>query len=255
MLTVIPNPLVHPAVLLPLSLVLLWLSTHLGAWIERRWRPLKEEERETFQVISGAALTLLGLIIAFSFSMAVGRYDQRKNLEEAEANAIGTEFLRVELMPAAVSEKAKELLRTYVDRRILFYEERHEGRLGRIADDTARLQGELWSMVRTAAAAHPDPVMAVIVSGMNDVLNSQGYTQAAWWNRIPEGAWILMVAIAMSCCALVGYSAHEVRPSVLVILPAILSIAFFFIADIDSPRHGLIRVMPHNLISLAQSLR
>ncbi|HUL76617.1 MAG TPA: hypothetical protein VL691_05070 [Vicinamibacteria bacterium] len=255
MLTVIPNPLVHPAVLLPLSLVLLWLSTHLGAWIERRWRPLKEEERETFQVISGAALTLLGLIIAFSFSMAVGRYDQRKNLEEAEANAIGTEFLRVELMPAAVSEKAKELLRTYVDRRILFYEERHEGRLGRIADDTARLQGELWSMVRTAAAAQPDPVMAVIVSGMNDVLNSQGYTQAAWWNRIPEGAWILMVAIAMSCCALVGYSAHEVRPSVLVILPAILSIAFFFIADIDSPRHGLIRVMPHNLISLAQSLR
>ncbi len=187
--------------------------------------------------------------------MAVSRYDQRKNLEEAEANAIGTEYLRVELMPSAASEKAKELLRGYVDQRIVYYEERHQGRLGRINEETARLQGELWSVVRAAATAQPDPVMATVVSGMNDVLNSQGYTQAAWWNRIPEGAWLLMIGIAMCCCALVGNSAHQVRPSMLVILPVILSIALFFIADIDSPRRGLIRVIPHNLISLAQSLK
>ncbi len=255
MLSVVPNPLLFPVVVLPLSLVLLWLSTHLGAVIERRWRPLKQEERELFQVISGAALTLLGLIIAFSFSMAVSRYDQRKNLEEEEANAIGTEYLRLELLPPAAAEKAKPLLRAYVAQRIVYYEERHQGRLGRINEETARLQGELWQVVRAAAAAQPDPVMATVVTGMNDVLNSQGYTQAAWWNRIPEGAWFLMIAIAMCCCALVGYAAHEVRPSMLVILPVILSIALFFISDIDSPRRGLIRVIPHNLISLAQSLK
>jgi hypothetical protein len=90
---------------------------------------------------------------------------------------------------------------------------------------------------------------------MNDVLNSQGYTQAAWRNRIPEAAWILMVAIALCCCALIGYSAHAARPSLLVILPLILSIAFFLVAEIDSPRHGVIRVHPQNLVSLAQSLR
>jgi len=255
MLSVAPNPLLFPVVVLPLALVLLWLSTHLGAWIERRWRPLKEEEREIFQVISGAALTLLGLIIAFSFSMAVSRYDQRKNLEEEEANAIGTEYLRVELLPPAASEKAKALLRGYVDQRIRWYEERHQGRLGRIDQETARLQGEAWSVVRTAAAAQPDQVRAVALTGMNDVINTQGYTQAAFWNRIPEGAWFLMAAISMCCCALVGYSAHEVRPSMLVILPVILSIALFFISDIDSPRRGLIRVIPHNIISLQQSLR
>jgi len=247
--------LMRPGVVLVLSLVLLWLATHLGAWFEKRWRPLKAEEREPCRVISGAALTLLGLIIAFSFSMAVSRYDQRKNYEEAEANAIGTEYLRVELLPPAAAQEVQGLLRRYLDQRILFYEDRDEASLGRIVDETARLQGAMWSVVRSVAAAQPDPVQALVAAGMNDVLNSQGYTQAAWWNRIPEGAWILMTTIAMFCCALVGYSEHQARRSLLLILPVILSVALLFIADIDSPRHGIIRVIPRNLVSLAQSLR
>ena len=90
---------------------------------------------------------------------------------------------------------------------------------------------------------------------MNDVLNSQGYTQAAWGNRIPEGAWLLMIIIAMCSCGLTGYGARHSRAWLLVILPIVLSIAFFFIADIDSPRHGVIRVTPRNLIGLEQTLR
>ena len=245
----------HPGVVLAASLVLTWLSTHAGGYVERKWRPLREEERVPCQLISSAALTLLGLIIAFSFSMAVSRYDQRKNYEEAEANAIGTELLRVELLPLAAAQQEKALLRSYLRQRILFYEERHDRRLAGISEETTRLQGEMWSVVRAAAAAQPDPVMALVAAGMNDVLNSQGYTQAAWWNRIPEGAWLLMVAIAMCSCALVGYSAHQARPALLVVLPVILSVAFFLIADIDSPRHGVIRVIPQNLVDLEPAPR
>jgi hypothetical protein len=92
------------------------------------------------------------------------------------------------------------------------------------------------------------------VSGLNDVLGSRGFTQAAWWNRIPEGAWALMAAVAISSCALIGYTAGAVRPSLLIILPVILSTALFAIADIDSPRPGLIHIVPKDLISLSQAV-
>jgi len=88
-------------------------------------------------------------------------------------------------------------------------------------------------------------------------LNSQGYTQAAWWNRIPAAAWALMAAIAICSSWLVGYGSHNSREGarLLLVLPLVVSIAFMLIADIDAPRHGLIKVMPQNLISLSESLR
>jgi hypothetical protein len=94
------------------------------------------------------------------------------------------------------------------------------------------------------------------VSGMNDVLNSQGYAQAAWWNRIPLAAWALMAAIAICCNLLIGYGARNPKAEavLLLILPLVLSIAFFLIADVDSPRAGVIRAHPQNLENLVESL-
>jgi purine-cytosine permease-like protein len=88
---------------------------------------------------------------------------------------------------------------------------------------------------------------------MNDVINSQGYTQAAYWNRIPTAAWCLMAAIALCCNVLFGYRSQNAGKLVLV-LPFVVSISFLLIADIDAPRHGLIYVSPQNLESLATSL-
>jgi hypothetical protein len=91
---------------------------------------------------------------------------------------------------------------------------------------------------------------------MNDVLNSQGYTQAAWWNRIPIAAWCLMAAIGICANVLVGYGARRADAKTVrsYVLPLIVSISFFLVADIDSPRGGVIRVRPYNLASLSQSL-
>jgi len=246
----------YPALILALSLMVLWLSTRIGAFFCKRQRKLEEDKRPDFDLVVTATLTLLGLIIGFSFSMAISRYEQRKIYEEAEANAIGTEYVRADLLPAPDAARVRVLLRSYLDQRVLFYETRDARQLQQIAATTAQLQAELWSAARAPAATQPTPVVALAVSGMNDVLNSQGYTQAAWWNRIPSGAWGLMAAIAICCNLLIGYGARRAEGEgiLLFVLPLVVSISFFLIADIDSPRAGLIRVQPQNLVSLSQSL-
>src|SRR6478736_6706420 len=89
----------YPLLVFAISFVGMWFSAWLGPFLRRRLE-LNESVRDDFGLIMAATLTLLGLIIGFSFSMATGRYDQRKNLEEAEANAIGTEYVRADLLPA-----------------------------------------------------------------------------------------------------------------------------------------------------------
>src|SRR5271165_7256010 len=240
-----------------ITLLILWLAAEIGVAL-RRYRPLKDEERDDFGLVQTAALTLLGLIIGFSFSMAIGRYDQRKNYEEEEANAIGTEYVRADLLSDANAEKVHTLLNKYLDQRILFYQSRDANELRQINADTAQLQNEMWSAVKSGALTQPTAIATLTLSGMNDVLNSQGYTQAAWWNRIPVAAWGLMGAIAVCCNLLVGFAARHAKDKfryfMLLILPLVLSISFLLLADIDSPRGGLIRVIPQNLLSLSQSL-
>src|SRR5262245_17923843 len=89
-----------PFLLFILCFVTLWAAAGLGAWLKRGATP-SEERSNDFGLIVAAALTLLGLLIGFTFSMAANRYDQRKNLEEAEANAIGTQYLRADLLAEA----------------------------------------------------------------------------------------------------------------------------------------------------------
>jgi hypothetical protein len=245
----------HPLALFVISLVALWFSARIGAAL-RNLRKLEEEEREDFAVVVSATLTLLALIIGFSFSMAISRYDQRKNYEEAEANAIGTEYVCANLQPAADAAKVRGLLRSYLDQRISFYRSRDAGELSQIDATTGQLQNDLWSAVQTPSLANPTPVAALVVSGMNDVLNSQGYTQAAWWNRIPDAAWALMAAIALGSNMLIGYVRRRADAKAIqfFVLPLVVSISFFLIADVDAPRAGGILVSPQNLEVLAHSM-
>ena len=244
-----------PVLVFALSIVVLSLAAGVGDIFRSKVYPLAEEEREDFAIILQATLTLLGLLIGFSFLMAIRRYDQRKRCEEDEANAIGTEYLRADLLPLGDGTRVHELLKSYLDERVLFYTTRDRGRVEKINTDTATLQNELWAAVRPEAGEQPTPILALLISGMNDVLNSQAYTQAAWWNRIPIAAWTLMATIAVCCNLLIGYGARRRDWHIFLILPVAVSIAFFLISDLDSPRGGTIHVEPLNLISLSQSLR
>jgi len=243
-----------PVLVFGLSFVTLWCSALVGGFIRKRFRPLHEDQRKDFGVVQAAALTLLGLLIGFAFSMAVNRYDQRRSMEEAEANAIGTEYLRADLLPAADAARVRQWLIEYLDNRISFYDALDEQPLQKINATSAQLLDELWSVVQTRATAQPTPIAALTVSGMNDVLDSEGLTQAAWWNRIPAAAWVLLAVIAVCCNLLIGYGAHQNNTFLFMIFPLAVAVSFFLIADIDSPRGGIIRVHPQNLTSLSQSL-
>jgi len=110
-----------------------------------------EEERGDYGVLLAAMLTRLGLITGFSFSMAGSRYDQRKNLEEA--NAIGTEYARADLLPSRRQRReGRGLLRGYLDQRILFYTTHSDNQLCQINATTAKLQAELWGGLPTPTA-------------------------------------------------------------------------------------------------------
>jgi hypothetical protein len=244
------DPFNFPTVVFVVSFLLLWFAAWAGGRLGQRQRDLKEDMLPDFSIVLGATLTLLGLIIGFSYSMATARYDQRKAYEEAEANAIGTEYVRADLLGPAEASQVRTLLRQYTDLRVRFYLTRDKGELTQINLQTEQMQNRLWAVASQSAMAQPTPVRALAVAGMNDVLNSQGYTQAAWWNRIPVGAWCLMSAIALLSNMLVGYGARKVRVKLFMMLPLVVAVSFFLISDIDSPRRGVIRVHPQNLESL-----
>jgi hypothetical protein len=243
----------YPQFVFILSLAVLLLAARIGAAFEG----LQEKDLEIFNVVRSAALTLLGLIIGFSFSMASSRYDQRKDLEQAEASAISTEYTRADVLPAADAAKVRAMLISYLDERLLYYRTREDRQLEQINSTLSRLEGELWVAVRHPAEANPTQIVALAVSGVNDVSNSRGFTEAAWLNRIPSAAWLLMFGIAICCNLLLGYGLKitGARRVILLVIPLIVAICFALIADIDSPRGGVVRVRPYNLENTSRSLR
>lgn len=244
-----------PLLVFAVSLAVLWLSARIGDLLRRKSRPLDESQRQDLGFVLAATLTLLGLIIGFAFSMVVSSYDQRRNYEVQEANAIATEYVRAGLLPAGEGARVREALRYYLDQRVLFYEIQDANQLRRVALQASQLQADLWSMVEATAAKQPTPTVALAASGMTDIWNTRGNTEAAWTNRLPIAAWCLVFAIAIFCNLLVGYIAHEKTKFLLLILPLVVSTSFFLIDEIDSPRYGLIRVVPENLMGLSESLR
>jgi hypothetical protein len=244
----------RPVLLLVVLFAGFLLAALLGVVAQRVWSPVSAGDQNELTIVQTAALTLLGLIVGFSFSMAVSRYDQRKNLEEAEANAIGTEYARADLIPEGAAAGARGLLKRYLDQRILFYLTADPGRLKQIRANTDKLSADLWALARSNALAQPTAVGALTASGMNDVLNSADYTTAAWLNRIPVPAWWLLVMIGVGSNLTIGLGAKRFNVLLLTLLPLTVAISLFLIADIDSPRGGVVEVVPQNLSRLAASL-
>ena len=141
------------------------LSAWLGTALRQPQNRVLPEDREDFGVVLAAALTLLGLIIGFTFSMAISRYDLRKNYEEAEANAIGTEYTRADLLAAEGAATLRRHLKDYTDLRLKFYGATDRETLKDINAATNRLQQSLWSDVKSAAQSQPNPITALVIAG------------------------------------------------------------------------------------------
>jgi hypothetical protein len=242
----------RPWPVLAVSIAALWMSAWIGANALRS-RTTEDAASVYYDIILGATLTLLSLIIGFTFSMAISHYDQRKGYESAEANAIRTAYLRADLLPPGAAASLRGLIGNYLEQRILFYEASGESELLPINARTDELQAELWSAIRASGASIP-----LSMASVNDMLNARSSAEASWANRISLEAWTLMAAIAICGNTLVGYGARKFSPKTIpiLILPPVfvISISLYLIDDIDSPRAGLIAVGPENLRVLAASL-
>ena len=247
----------YPLVVFVLSFLGLSICSWVGATILRRRRPLDDDNRKDFDVVLAGTLTLLGLILGFSFSMAINRYDQRKNLEEEEANAIGTEMLRAELLPAADASKIKALLKDYLrsgSNSSRFGMQRSTGRSTSASPGCSRNSGPRCrrppsrSRRRFRARRRGHERRAEFAGVFAGGVVEPHPARAAWW---------LMVLIAVCANMLMGYGVRDYKSEclLLLILPLVVSITFMLIADIDSPRGGFIRVVPQNLISLQDGMR
>ena len=147
------NVVDHPPILLATALVTLCGAAFLGDLLRRKVRPVKTDERADLDIVLTATLTLLGLLLGFTFSMAVSRYDQRKNHEATETNAIATECRRADLIPGPGRTQVRELLTRYTDERVRYYRNGEIG-TGVVDQDLRTVQGALWSAVSSAACGH-----------------------------------------------------------------------------------------------------
>ena len=242
----------HPLWVLLITFAALSAAVSLGAALRRI--EFKRNPRSTTDasIVQNATLTLLALMIGFTFSMSINRYDQRKLYEEAEANAIGTEYLRADLLPTAAATEAKLQLKKYLQYRIAEYQALSPTEIQKLSVEVFRQQNLLWTTILPVVKAQQTPINALVATGMNDVINSASDTEAAWLNRIPPAAWTLLFIIAIFSSIAVGFSATTFRANRILFLsiPFVVSASFFLIADIDGPRHGIIKVLPVNLISL-----
>jgi hypothetical protein len=209
--------------------------------------------------IQGAVLGLLGLLLAFTFSMAVNRYDTRRNLVVLEANNVGTTYLRASLLPDAHQEPVKDLLRRYVDVRLKYQA---------LADDPAKLaeglrlsadiQAELWKHATEAAGEAPNPITATFINTLNDTIDSDSQRRAAGRAVIPGGVWLLLIMVAAFSCITTGYGvgAEGARATLgSVFLPLLITVVIVLVFDLSHPREGLIGISQQPLIDLQQSIR
>jgi hypothetical protein len=238
------------------TLAILWLAVEAGAWLARRAGPTRKFDRGYLGKVTGASITILALIIGFSFSAAMERYNQRKNCEEEEATAISSEYSLAGLLPQADAAQLRPLLVRYIELRIAFFETDDRMERASIRAERLKLESELWPIVERNAGANPTPIMGQVVAGLNAVTSRSGFSQAAALDRIPDGTWTLMAMLAVICCALMGYDTPGRQPLALrVVLPLMVALAFFMISSLDAQRRGVIRVHPENLLRLQEDLK
>jgi hypothetical protein len=243
-----------PLLVFVVSFVLQWAAARAGVRLSSQRTTQDRADRHDFETARNVAFTLLAVIVGFALSMSVSRFDQRKGCEEAEANAIGTEFSRMELLPAATTAAGQAVLRDYLRLRLAFFSDQDLEASQRLDVETEKAQTKLWEFVAHAAASEPTPVAALAVAGANEVIDTQGLTLAAWRNRLPLEVWGLTVFVAIGANFLFGYGASRKSAATLWVLPLSIALAFLLIAEIDSPGAGFISIQPENLLSTAKSI-
>jgi hypothetical protein len=221
-------------------LVAMKLGHLLGARVRAR---LGEVATPDLGATLGGLLGLLGLMLAFTFGMAGERFDRRKTLVVEEANAIGTAWLRVDLIPAPQQAQARSVLRAYTQARLdVAQVSSRDEAIAR----SERLQAEMWSVASAAAASSPTPTVALFVAAVNEVIDMHGRrVAAALRNPIPPTIFATLYAVAILVLGITGYArglTGDRSAMANLVLALVLAAVFALILDLDRPYEGLLTV-------------
>jgi hypothetical protein len=196
----------------------------------------------------GAVFALLGLMLAFAFSGAASKFEDRRFLITDEANAIGTAWLRLDLLPADAQPELRTLFRRYVDLRLAVYTnvEDEAATLAKLQEGAA-LQGQIWSLA-VAAGARPEarqPATMLLLPALNEMIDITATRTAAARNHPPLAVFLLLGTLALAGSLLVGYNV-AVNPGRSWIhslsYAAAIALSVYVILDLEYPRLGLIRI-------------
>lgn len=238
--------------------VCLVLATEAGFRLGRK-SSLEAEQKTNVQVVEAAIFGVLGLLLAFTVSMAVSRFESRRLVTVDEANAIATAHLRAQLMPAPEGPEIIDLLRQYVDIRMRFFAAGHDLEAEQAArTNTLQLQKVIWLRVHSLVEKDNRSLPAgLLVESLNQVFDLEDASWAAENNHVPRTLICLNAAIAMLTAIFVGYvfGLSRRRQLVSVAMQAIAICAVLAaIVDLDMPKGGLIEVSRQPMIELQKAL-
>lgn len=232
-----------------LALILLLIAVELGhRFGARRAATISSVLRDHINSVSGSLLGILALLLGFTFSLSLQRFDSRSDAVVYEANCIGTAYLRIDLLDAEYRAEARRLFAEYVQVRIadgsvslVDLEERR-----RNASRTFELQKSMWHIVADAAHTKPEsPKLGLFIQSLNEVFDSLDAREAALHRHVPGLVLTLLLITVILAGAVLGYAAGASghRPSLIVhVMNVLIIIIVFIIFDLDRPRRGLIQV-------------
>jgi hypothetical protein len=246
-------------VILFIAIVLLnEIGFRVGRFVQSR---TDSEVKSLTGSIQASILGLLALLLGFTFSMSMQRYDNRSMALIDEANAIGTAILRVQLLPEKYRDEAGSLFQEYVGLRVEIgqldltkTEERNKYK-----EKIANVQNKLWSLAISATETDPRPVTTgAFVQSLNAVIDSQGKRNALLRMQVPEIVLILLFVVFISSGGIMGYSAglsgkRMFAPIALV--STLITLIVFIIIDLDRPKRGLIQVDQSVMIELLNDVK
>ncbi len=212
--------------------------------------------------IEGAIFALLGLLIAFTFSGAALRFENRRHLIVEEANDIGTAYLRIDLLPAESQPEMRELFRTYVDARLSIYKHLYDLSLARAElARSQQLQSEIWAKsVVTSQQSNTTAASMLLLPALNAMFDITTSRTAATEDHPAFEIFLMLGLIALASSGIAGYQmVGTQRPSARHIIGyvLILSISIYVILDLEFPRLGIIRVdhFDHYLVDVRNSMK
>lgn len=246
-------------VIVGILLLGLLLAVEIGFRVGRIRVEAHESKRAQVNTIVGSLLGVLALLLGFTFSLALQRYDSRSEAVIHEANAIGTAILRARLLPEEFRVEGGRLLREYLRARVLAGAvslDRQQERDALLVE-SARLREALWTFGVGVAAREPHPVTTgLFLQAVNELIDSYGTRDGALNRHVPEVVLFLLFGTFLLAACLVGYSAgvsgHRASFATYVLMVLIVCLVFIII-DLDRPRRGLIEVSQQSLVDLWDS--